>query len=53
MVGDPDFLDSSSVPLGKIPLTGTLFELFDAMRTDPENENIACRVSAHFLPYLT
>ena len=31
LVGDADFLDPNNPPANKIPLSGTMFELFDAM----------------------
>ena len=36
MLGDADFRDAKQVPEGKIPLSGTMYELFDAMRTGNE-----------------
>ena len=36
MLGDADFQDAAQVPEGKIPLSGTMYELFDAMRTGDE-----------------
>lgn len=36
MLGDPDFKQSDHVPEGKIPLSGTMYELFDAMRSGGE-----------------
>lgn len=38
MLGDADFQDEAQVPAGKIPLSGTLYELFDAMRTGDETD---------------
>ena len=38
MLGDADFQDEAQVPEGKIPLSGTLYELFDAMRTGNETD---------------
>ena len=38
MLGDADFQDEAQVPEGKIPLSGTLYELFDAMRTGSETD---------------
>jgi ankyrin repeat protein len=33
LLGEPGFPDMASPPKGKIPLTGTMFELFDALRS--------------------
>lgn len=49
MVGDPGFTNPAEPPKGRVPLSGTLFELFDAMRTDPDHADPSCRGPRTFL----
>ena len=38
LLGEPDFPDRESVPAGKIPLSGTMFELFDVLSSPDDTE---------------
>lgn len=50
LLGEVDFDDSTRVPAGKIPLTGTMYELFDAMRNGYQKQLEIFDLSAFTAP---